>query len=337
MIARVARGVGCPGTSAGYAGLGGAWFRQFRPMSLDWPRATEPRQYTLAPRDRKLPTLELGRAPRRRTAASCAAPTRGSQQAALLAKRKRVTNALDIAAAGASTSASVAMAFPPPWGQIAAACGYVTAAGLKIAGALRRKGDLALQGDDRAIAGWVRRMARWSKTKRARRATQIRGTLARLEEKCRRKGGGRGTRLQVQLARTRLKAAALVGVYAEARKEKRRRAPLVEGDPRTAADVTETDPSASVDTAADDIAPNAEADGAASFSDVPGYVVVGGALAVALVIAAIFLGTSGGAPAPAPRRERASPELAERVQPAPANAPSMRSPRAPYTFARRAA
>ena len=147
-----------------------------------------------------------------------------------------------VAAAAATTmAASGAVAVIPaiPWTQIAALGLAGLGAGLAVAAKLKQRGSRALAGDERAVAGFAKRAARWSSAKRARIAS-------RLHRKITRKRDRRETvRRKKDLALLRMKLGVLYGLEHGARKHKRQR--LIADDAATVPEIVEANPLSSLD------------------------------------------------------------------------------------------
>jgi hypothetical protein len=124
-----------------------------------------------------------------------------------------------------------------PWTQIAGAAIGLVAVGLRIGAKLKTRGVQALQGDERAVAKYAQRAARWSSGRRARAARRLLARYKRLE-------GRRSARGQAQAALARMKMAALYGIEANARKS--RVQPVIRGERDTAPELVAQNPSADV-------------------------------------------------------------------------------------------
>lgn len=249
------------------------WPQQFQPMSLDWPRAGQARQYTavatvrpLSPGFTHMPGF--GAAKKKKKAKGGGkgpCPCDAGVKSDRLAKREKAQAGAQLAAKGAYTSASVALAFPPPYSLVAAAAGALTGAAIQLGAAIQRGDTLALAGDKRAIAGWIKKMSRWSPAKRKREAARLNHALEKLVAQCKATWTKRGKvpdALLVRIAKTRLKAAAIVAVFERSRKSNPKK-PLVHGDPGTADAYTSKSAAANADSPSDDAPPVPEAAGAA--------------------------------------------------------------------------
>lgn len=287
-------------------------YTQFSPPSLDVRRPTTDRQYTAAPGsssgvgqgDRAfrrviaqrylpgVPPMQFGgdiplipypsdKAPRvgpfdRLMVLGNLGKAKNRSKEDMIRRGGKAVKGIEVTAAAISTASSIAMSGPPPWAQLAGASGYLTALGLQVVAGLTKKGNLALAGDAKAIAGFVRRSARWSEKKRERKAAQIAKKLERYTGKrAKRKGKDRRIprRLKVRIAKLKLQAAALVGVWQESGKIDSD-VPLIQGDPSTAMSVVELDPTADLDTPDDD----SPEGWLPTIGGIPGGFVVGGLL-----------------------------------------------------------
>lgn len=182
------------------------------------------------------------------------------------------------AAAGVMFATSgAALGFPPPFGETAAAIGAVAGLGLMVCAGVRKRSAAILRGDKEAIAGFYRRVARWSPAKRKRKTEHYLEKLKRLQARQRRKGRRIRTHLRVEIAKIKLKLAALLGAYNE-HKHGKKKGRLVPDDANTEIDKTENDPSADKDTAEDD-----KDTGALNQK-----LLIGGGLVAALVVVAII-------------------------------------------------
>lgn len=148
-----------------------------------------------------------------------------------------VASGVTAASAVPVASAAVAVASIPavPWTQIAGAVIGLVAVGLRIGAKLKTRGAQALQGDERAVAGYAQRAARWSSGRRARAAKRLLARYKRLERR-------RSARGQAQAALAKMKLATLYGLEANARKSQTQ--PLVRGQQDTAPELVAQDPSA---------------------------------------------------------------------------------------------
>ena len=131
------------------------------------------------------------------------------------------------------------------------------AVGLGVGNALRARGNLALSGDQRAIAAFMRRSARWSSPRRVRVAKKLQAdltrTLAQKARQCSRRGKGPSNRLLVREAKLKLKLGALVALEVEAKKNPNQQ--LVAGDPQSVPFRADRDPEADEDQADDVLDP----------------------------------------------------------------------------------
>lgn len=138
----------------------------------------------------------------------------------------------------AATAVAVAAVPAVPWTQIAGAVIGLAAAGIKLGAAMRKKGALALQGDEAAVRGFARRAARWSSAKRARVAKRL---LAQYKRAAR----GRRVRQRVKAAKDALKLKVLYALEAGARSGPK--VPVLADDPGSVPRQVERDPSANLD------------------------------------------------------------------------------------------
>jgi len=172
----------------------------------------------------------------------------GNLEARMQARLRRQKGSAAAASAMYSTAATIStMALP--WSAVAGGIIAGVAVGLNIGNALRKKGNLALQGDEAAIKGFMRRSAKWSKAKRKRRATKLLRRLKKVEAKirrqCKRRKRGPTNRALVRKAKLQLKLIALTALEIGAKKHPKQ--PAVRNEPDTSPEVTETDPAANVD------------------------------------------------------------------------------------------
>lgn len=137
----------------------------------------------------------------------------------------------------------------PPFAQIIGAGVAAVGAGVSIAAKLRQRGSLALAGDERAVADFARKAARWSSAKRARVASKLAGIVKKDQATLRKKKRGKHLPLKKKIAIGKLKLGVLVGLEANAKLDKS--VPLVKGDTASVPVVADADPAANVDSSTD--------------------------------------------------------------------------------------
>lgn len=142
----------------------------------------------------------------------------------------------------AATAVAVAAVPAVPWTQIAGAVIGLAAGGIKLAAAFRKRGALALQGDEAAVRGFAKRAARWSSSKRAR-------VAKRLLADYRRTSRGRRVRQSVRASKDALKLKVLYALEAGARSAPKR--PAMADDPGSVPVEVERDPTAQLDQVGD--------------------------------------------------------------------------------------
>lgn len=171
---------------------------------------------------------------------------------ARLKRRARGTKALDATTKAVATSTAALAVLGAPWGTVAASAGAAVAVALKVAGLIRHRGDLVLSGDPKAIAGFLRRSARWNAAKRKRVAVKLHKQFQRLQKRASRRSGRRGKigdTLAVHIKANKMKISALVALEVESRKD--HRTPVVADDAATIPSRVESDPSAGLPDAAE--------------------------------------------------------------------------------------
>lgn len=159
-----------------------------------------------------------------------------------LARRARETKMLAAQEkAGYTVAGAIVLIFP--WGTLSAAGAALMGLAFRVAQTLRKRGDRALTGDAKAIAGFMRRSARWNSQKRERVALRLKKQLDRLTNRAnRRKGKKQSDTNLIKIKLHQMKIAALVAQEGESRLKGGQ--PLVAGEADTSPDVVGADPHA---------------------------------------------------------------------------------------------
>lgn len=158
---------------------------------------------------------------------------RRAKEDKILAAQQKVTGSMSTAL----------LAIPAPWGELAALSAALTSVAFGIAIKLRKHASLVLAGDEKAIAGFMRRAARWNAKKRERVAVRLGKELTREKHRIAKKAGHNhraSDTLLVHMKTHQMKLAALVALHV-ASLQKPREA-LIAGDASTTPVNVEADP-----------------------------------------------------------------------------------------------
>ena len=107
-------------------------------------------------------------------------------------KEAKLSSGLDKASKAVAATGAAATLVAPPWSLIVTAAAAATSLGIKVASAVSGRNARALQGDEAAIAGFIKRMAKMKSAKRKKLAEKL---LKQLNKHKKHKKDRKSTRL----------------------------------------------------------------------------------------------------------------------------------------------